>query len=310
MWVEKVPGFWVRKTLLWDRLVVQLEAVLISTNQMIHFAWKFDGKQSARMSCHLMSCSHCGRFPAQTFQWSKALESTTRYPCGKLFPLEKRRSLKCLNPWLVVLQWRPRSIPIRRPKPLRCLQRLMEIVGEENLRTAVRKLGDKGLDLMAEYQDHFTDEWTALVTPLHLAASGDFVETQVNSFVRNALEVYRKHGPVVWMFGMFSLHIQYIYSLVYMLIIYSYSYSYSCECWCLFLFVKFAQSSSTWGVAEHDLQRTLPCALQQTVMKAIKGCLDEIVSQKVASPQFVEIHKNIICDGCGSVSIKEFNPYR
>lgn len=120
MWVEKVPGFWVRKTLLWDRLVVQLEAVLISTNQMIHFAWKFDGKQSARMSCHLMSCSHCGRFPAQTFQWSKALESTTRYPCGKLFPLEKRRSLKCLNPWLVVLQWRPRSIPIRRPKPLRC----------------------------------------------------------------------------------------------------------------------------------------------------------------------------------------------
>jgi len=114
------------------------------------------------------------------------------------------------------------------------LQRLMEIVGEENLRTAVRKLGDKGLDLMAEYQDHFTDEWTALVTPLHLAASGDFVETQVNSFVRNALEVYQ----------------------------------------------------------------TLPCALQQTVMKAIKGCLDEIVSQKVASPQFVEIHKNIICDGC------------
>ena len=153
-----------------------------------------------------------------------------------------------------------------------------------------RKLGDKGLDLMAEYQDHFTDEWTALVTPLHLAASGDFVETQVNSFVRNALEVYRKHGPVVWMFGMFSL-------CIFMWVLMSISFRKVCT-------VVFS-----WGVAEHDLQRTLPCALQQTVMKAIKGCLDEIVSQKVASPQFVEIHKNIICDGCGSVSIKEFSPY-
>ena len=100
------------------------------------------------------------------------------------------------------------------------LERLMEIVGEENLRTAVRKLGDKGLDLMAEYQDHFTDEWTALVTPLHLAASGDFLETQVKSFVRNALEVYRKHGPVVWMFGMFS----------YVFVIYNIQYTYISIC--------------------------------------------------------------------------------
>ena len=58
----------------------------------------------------------------------------------------------------------------------------------------------------------------------------------------------------------------------------------------------------------HDLQRTLPSALQQTVMKAIKGCLDDIVPQVEMSPQKVEIHKNIICDGCGSVcKIHEFN---
>lgn len=257
-----------------------------------------------------MSCSHCGGFPATDISVVQG--------SGKHYALSLWKTISTGEETVIeVFESLVGGIAVKTPvnsnpeaEATEMLQRLMEIVGEENLRTAVRKLGDKGLDLMAEYQDHFTDEWTALVTPLHLAASGDFVETQVNSFVRNALEVYRKHGPVVWMFGMFSLCI-YIYTLVYMLIIKKiFIYSYSCECWCLFLFVKFAQSSSTWGVAEHDLQRTLPCALQQTVMKAIKGCLDEIVSQKVASPQFVEIHKNIICDGCGSVSIKEFNPYR
>lgn len=155
------------------------------------------GKQSSRMSCHLMSCSPCGGFPATDISVVQG--------SGKHYALSLWKTISTGEETVIeVFESLVGGIAVKTPvnsnpeaEATEMLQRLMEIVGEENLRTAVRKLGDKGLDLMAEYQDHFTDEWTALVTPLHLAASGDFVETQVNSFVRNALEVYRKHGPVV-----------------------------------------------------------------------------------------------------------------
>ena len=244
------------------------------------------------MSCDLMSCSHCGWFPAQT----RVVQGS-----GKHYGLSLWKTISTGEETVIeVFESLVGGIAVKTPvnsnseaEANAMLEKLMNWVGEANLLTALRKLADKGLDLMAEYQDHFTDEWTPLVTPLHLAASGDFLETnEVISFVRHALEVYRKLGPLcvldVWY--VFVVCINYINLYI-------------------FIFMSLISTSRVLMSISHDLQRTLPCALQQTVMKAIKGCLDEIVPAQVEmSPQKVEIHKNIICDGCGSVcKIHEFN---
>ena len=73
------------------------------------------------------------------------------------------------------------------------IENLAALVGEPNVLMTLQKLAEKGLDLLAEHEDHFTDAWVPLIQPLHLAASGNFVDTkEVISFLQIAQEVYQK----------------------------------------------------------------------------------------------------------------------
>lgn len=73
------------------------------------------------------------------------------------------------------------------------IEKLAALVGEPNVLMTLQKLAEKGLDLLAEHEDHFTDAWVPLIQPLHLAASGNFADTkEVMSFLQTAKDVYQK----------------------------------------------------------------------------------------------------------------------
>lgn len=72
------------------------------------------------------------------------------------------------------------------------IEKLAALVGEPNVLMTLQKLAEKGLDLLAEHEDHFTDAWVPLIQPLDLAASGNFADTkEVMSFLQTAKDVYQ-----------------------------------------------------------------------------------------------------------------------
>ena len=75
----------------------------------------------------------------------------------------------------------------------RMLEKLAELVGQANVLMTLQKLAEKGLDLLHQHQDQFTDAWLPLFTPLQSAATGTFAESkEVIHFLQVAMEAYQK----------------------------------------------------------------------------------------------------------------------